>query len=134
LANERDQYKGIIEGARHEGALLARIHDSAFTGKKPFDMFGVLPDGRALAVEVKDVDKLPRDVFGLLESHQVSWLRAYASRGGASLLVVHCKTDRCCHVWRMDGSGRLTQVQALGKAGGVWLGIVGACANGQQAS
>jgi penicillin-binding protein-related factor A (putative recombinase) len=130
LANERDQYKGIIEGARHEGALLARIHDSVFTGKKPFDMFGILSDGRGLAVEVKDVEKLPRDIVGLLESHQVSWLKAYASRGGAALVVVHCKADRCCHVWRMDRTGRLILRQPLRKAGGVWLGIVEAC-NGE---
>lgn len=122
MPKERDLYKGIVDGARIDGGLLVRIHDAAYTGKKPFDMFGVSPFGLALAVEVKSVDKMPRDPLSLLETHQLSWLKAWSKRGGGSFLVVHCKGR--CDVWRIDRYGNVTQKSPLEKSGELWRGLV----------
>jgi hypothetical protein len=54
----------------------------------PCDFLGCLPDGRAVAVECKEVTADARFGFARLESHQVATLEAIATRGGVGILVV----------------------------------------------
>lgn len=94
---ESDFYKPIIDGAAREGFRLFKIEDAGFN-KKPFDITGVAPDGRGVAMEVKyirgKVDLawvLPLSDpkwFGPEREHQVAWCRQYARQGGLGLVVV----------------------------------------------
>lgn len=122
--SERGQYQGLIDGARREGILLCRIADAAYTGKKPFDMFGVLPNGRALAVEVKRKATMPFSPWSLLEPHQLNWLKAYAANGGEAILAVHVEDRNEILLWRAKPDGELWPVDGrLVKDREDWRGL-----------
>lgn len=117
---ERDQYPLIIEGARKENILLCRIADSAYSGKKPFDIFGVLPNGRAIGIEVKQVASIPSNPISLLEDHQYAWLRAYAARDGIALLLIHIKGQKTMTVFKFLKNGNHQQMNSLVLYKNVW--------------
>lgn len=90
---EKTLYQQLIKGARTEALILFRIEDGSF-GKKPFDICGVCQDGRAIAVEVKEVSSLdlnkplPEHIFA---EHQLKWLAVYQLSRALPLIVIHIK-------------------------------------------
>ena len=87
---ERDLYPLLLAGAEADGWALYRLTDLS-VGKKPFDIGGCDPDGYAVAVEVKVIDKLRWNAplpWNIFEAHQLQWLKAYATRGGRALVVL----------------------------------------------
>lgn len=88
---EHQLYHPLIMGANAEGWLLYRVTDLA-VGRKPFDIGGVAPDGRAVAIEVKRVGSDPPDApfpWAIFRPHQIGWLRGYATRGGLALAILY---------------------------------------------
>jgi hypothetical protein len=100
---EHESYQIIIKAATKHGYALYRIEDGSY-GKKPFDIGGCSPDGKAMAVEVKlvlgtyDDDKiLP---FGMLAEHQRNWLEAFATRGGIAWFILTWSSG--CAIYRVE--------------------------------
>jgi hypothetical protein len=90
LSRESDGYLPLTMGGFNDGFCLYKIVDAAMTGKKPFDITGISPDGKAVAIECKyartgvGVEKLK----GMLEPHQMNWINTYAVMGGVSIVVL----------------------------------------------
>jgi hypothetical protein len=118
---EKDLYKGIIDGARSEGWLLFRIADGTL-GKKPFDITGCAKDGKAVAVEVK-VDRRTNtniDNFqGLLEVHQVNWLKAYSMNDAYALVLIY-QNEQLVVIQYFNGTPKCELV--LQEKNGSWIG------------
>ena len=90
-SKEHDVYKDIIENALKHGWLLFRIEDGSY-GKKPFDITGASPTGKAVGLEVKLVREFPAYheplPYKLLASHQKEWLQRYHQNGGIAIFCL----------------------------------------------
>lgn len=98
---EREFYQPLCQGAALEGIVLWRIPDGS--AATPCDLFGVLPGGKALIVEVKRVavpsSALRSKTEKLLRPHQAIVLRAAARRGAAGLLLTVVHSGKALAVW-----------------------------------
>jgi hypothetical protein len=126
---ERDHYPALISGARRDGILLVRIVDAPYTGKKPFDMFGIRK-GRGIAVEVKKsrfscLNPTGRPVglesLAKLEPHQKTWLSVWAREDGISLVFVLSADSASCGIWQVTGDG-YRRLKDLVKMDECWVG------------
>lgn len=87
---ENTLYTPLIKGAKRHGIVLCRIKDSTMTGKKPFDMFGIMLNGKAICVEVKVVQSFTlKFPWNLFEPHQVDWLQVYQHRTGIAIAAIY---------------------------------------------
>jgi len=89
---EASLYPLLVDGAIEEGWQLFRIADGS-PGRKPFDVAGAAPDGRAVGVEVKVVrtefcpdHPLPWELFAV---HQMAWLKLYGKVGAIALAALY---------------------------------------------
>ena len=93
---EATLYNPLVKGALSENWLLFRIADGSY-GKKPFDIAGCAPNGRAVAVEVKVVKRFffyqPMK-WHLFEQHQVGWLTAFSESGGIALPMIYSENTQ----------------------------------------
>ncbi len=89
---EHDLYGPIITLAAAEGVRLFRIHDTD-AAKNPFDIAGVGPGGKAVAIEVKVLKgHHPMELtipWGKFEVHQRAWIRAYVEANGLSIATLY---------------------------------------------
>jgi hypothetical protein len=103
---ETDLYQPIISSMLEENFLVHKIVDGS-AGKKPGDITGIdRITGRGVLLEVKAPSK-PMEAtsvnWALFESHQIAWLRAYASSNGLALVAIYDKTSSKLWGWSMTG-------------------------------
>lgn len=138
--NERELYQPLIRGARTEGWALFRLHDGA-AGKHPFDIGGVAPGGKGVALEAKVVRSmgrpslsLPTD-WGAFEAHQTAWLKLYAEAGAIALVSLYFVSTGQMMLRRVlahptPGGGLLDGPSIwMSKHEGVWLGYTALVSN-----
>lgn len=105
---ENELYGSVILGAKKDGIHLVKIVDGS-VGKKPFDMFGIIDGGIAIAVEVKvwrknpqlpplTIYELPKNTF---EPQQLPWLQEWDDKGGVSFVLMYCEYTRTMYVYDM---------------------------------
>ncbi len=101
---EADLYNPLVKGALREGWALYRIADGT-PGRKPFDIGGSAPDGLAVGLEVKIVNKFPLQTeklpWDLFEAHQKGWLRAYAISGAMALAALCERSTKVVRIYRV---------------------------------
>lgn len=87
---ERDLYGLLIVGADRDGWLLWQVLD-AEDRRQPFDICGVGPDGLAVGIEVKVIDRASVTHLDQLKlrSQQRTWLMEYAKRGGLAFVLCY---------------------------------------------
>lgn len=98
MKDENDLYYPIINGAKAVGFELYRIADGT-TGLKPFDIGGIAPDGRAVAMEAKYcrnriTSKLHRIgeaiiPWSVFQPQQIAWLKCFVKRGGLAIAYIY---------------------------------------------
>lgn len=67
---------------------MGRLHAAERLGKAAGDFSGLLPDGRVVLVEAKEVTSKPRFPLYMIEPHQTAALREVHRAGGLAVLVV----------------------------------------------
>lgn len=67
---------------------MGRLHAAPKLGKAAGDFSGLLPDGRVVLVEAKEVTSKPRFPLDTLKPHQTAALRDVHRAGGLAVLVV----------------------------------------------
>lgn len=88
MTDERSLYAPLIQYANKEGWGLYRIEDAG-ANKKPFDIGGIAPDGRGVALEVKFAEKEVKNPFSLCSQHQIDWLKKFAESGGIGIIMIY---------------------------------------------
>ena len=89
---EADLYRPVCHGAFREDYRVFKMEDGGRM-KKPFDIVGVDPDGKAVAMEVKVIRSafdlanwLPDHLF---EPQQPHWLTEFGKRGALALVLLY---------------------------------------------
>ena len=102
---ESDVYSPIIAGMLNDRCLVFKIADGS-AGKKPFDVVGIgRLTGKGIGLEIKATNLKPEAIgvdWSLFQSHQITWLRAYAESDATSLAAIYDKTSRQLLVWRIE--------------------------------
>lgn len=128
---EASLYAPLIAGALQENWPLYRIADGS-PGKKPFDIGGCDPLGRAVGLEVKVIQcrlisgaTIPWQQF---ELHQRAWLRAFTVARADALAALYCEQTKDLTVYyfanqrELDFSHENLTQQRLIKQDGRYLG------------
>ncbi len=95
---EREFQTLIVKGAREvEKISIFKMIDGYNTGKKPFDISGISPTGRGIAIEAKITNKPQRYIpWSLFSSHQITWLRTYAEANAHSIVAIYYQATSEC--------------------------------------
>lgn len=111
MKDENDLYNPIITGARSAGFHLYRLYDGTL-GKKPFDIGGIAPDGRAVGLEVKYYrhkmnTKLHDNGEAVIpwssfEVQQIAYLKAFARNGGLPIVYIYYALDKVHAAFVLD--------------------------------
>ena len=101
---EADLYLPIVAGALSERWGLYRIQDGT-PGRKPFDIGGTSPLGRAVGLEVKII-RAPIDwnapiPWNLFAKHQRAWLAAYCRSNALALVGLYDSVGRTLYIFRL---------------------------------
>ncbi len=72
---------------------MGRLHAAERLGKAAADFSGLLPDGRVVLVEAKEITAVARFPLKYLQPHQTAALRAVHQAGGLAVLVVRVGRD-----------------------------------------
>lgn len=135
---ESDQYGPLWKGANSEGWSLFRIADGS-VGKKPTDLAGCAPDGRAVLIEVK-LFKEPRSSWAAwspswqrYEAHQMAWMRRYAEAHALAIAAEYDAPRREMRLFVIEhaeqvGSAFEVRSAVMRKAGDLWAGWDGVLA------
>lgn len=118
MRGERARYLSLVDGANSEGWLLHRIPDGPYGGKRPWDIGGAAPDGRAVGLEVKAAPPPHPSApipWRLFAQHQRAWLWALANKGGLALVALVHPNGAAVYVvpagrWESTPSSDLVQV------------------------
>lgn len=114
--HESTLYPDIINGALLDGWALFRISDQAF-GKKPFDIAGCAPDGKAVGVEVKVVDGFPNGYedfpWEQFEPNQINWLKAYKDTKAYALMPLYNWKTEEMRIYRLIEANEIPFIEMI---------------------